>query len=456
VYPSPIIGCTATNDAQISLATVVVSWVILGLLLVLLVFAYPAMRAKFHDSFDLTHRFLGWTSVALVWEMALFFRPPPPPPAPTSFSPPTSDLIAHFENTVVEPIQEALNALRIWFQEANEENDPIRAISQRHHFTTRLLELFEDDEPQPLWSILYPPSRFQDNLLKQLQFIRTGVDNLANNNLNNTTPPAHTADVIPTLAAMEANIVSLQEKTLTSLKSYADAAKAPTPKPPPSSPPPTKTAQPKPTAKKNSLPQAVICVKGKIDNKSRPSFTNIVTNLNKSLHDHPKHSHVRVVGVKWTASSNLVVRAQAPSPASLVSALKAVQASIVDDQLKISDIIPNARWSRMTLSHVFTGKDSDSPAFSPEAIHEELSTYNPTYSLLTIRQLPSWIRNPKNFSDGQISSITFAFEDPDGSKARQLAGSSLTAFGNLRCTLKTWITPKNSQQKAQQPAAADH
>ncbi|KAF9789294.1 hypothetical protein BJ322DRAFT_1105154 [Thelephora terrestris] len=191
---------------------------------------------------------------------------------------------------------------------------------------------------------------FQDNLLKQLQFIHTGVDNLANNNLNNTTPPTHTADVIPTLAAMEANIVSLQEKSLTSLKSYANAAK--------------------PTAKKNPFPQAVICVKGKIDNNSHSSFTNIVTNLNKYLHDHPKHSHVCVVGVKWTASSNLVVRAQAPSPTSLVSALKAVQASIVDDQLKISDIIPNVRWSQMTLSHVFTSKDSDSPAFSPEAIHD--------------------------------------------------------------------------------------
>ncbi|KAF9783544.1 hypothetical protein BJ322DRAFT_1219846 [Thelephora terrestris] len=59
--------------SPISLATVVVSWVILGLLLVLLVFAYPAMRAKFHDSFDLTHRFLGWTSVALVWAQIVLF-----------------------------------------------------------------------------------------------------------------------------------------------------------------------------------------------------------------------------------------------------------------------------------------------------------------------------------------------------------------------------------------------
>lgn len=39
----------------------------------MLVFAYPAMRAKLHDSFDLTHRFLGWTALALVWAQIVLF-----------------------------------------------------------------------------------------------------------------------------------------------------------------------------------------------------------------------------------------------------------------------------------------------------------------------------------------------------------------------------------------------
>ena len=71
---------------------------------------------------------------------------------------------------------------------------------------------------------------------------------------------------------------------------------------------------------------------------------------------------------------------------------------------------------------------------------------NPNYALLTIRQLPSWLRNPRTFKDGQISSISFAFEDHDGSTARRLAGTTLTAFGNLRCTLKAWEPKKSTKE----------
>ena len=213
---------------------------------------------------------------------------------------------------------------------------------------------------------------------------------------------------------MEANIVALQEETLASLKSYADAAKVPAPKPPPPTPTP-KPTQPKLPNKKNTLPQVVIQFKGHIESKNCPSFVDLVTKLNESLHKNHKHSHVCVVGVKWTASSNLVVRTQAPSPTALVLALKAVQATLITDLLIIRDIILNTRWSCMTLSHVYTGKEPDLSPHTSETLHEELSTHNPTYAALTIRQSPSWIRDPKKFTDGQISSISFAFEDPDGS-----------------------------------------
>jgi hypothetical protein len=50
-----------------------------------------------------------------------------------------------------------------------------------------------------------------------------------------------------------------------------------------------------------------------------------------------------VVGVKWTATSNLLVCTQAPSPSALVTALKVVQAALINDDeyLVIKDIIPN-------------------------------------------------------------------------------------------------------------------
>ncbi|KAG5639219.1 hypothetical protein H0H81_005698, partial [Sphagnurus paluster] len=52
---------------QTSVATVGVTYAILGLLLGILAFAYPSVRAKFHDSFEVSHRFMGWTATALVW-----------------------------------------------------------------------------------------------------------------------------------------------------------------------------------------------------------------------------------------------------------------------------------------------------------------------------------------------------------------------------------------------------
>ena len=193
---------------------------------------------------------------------------------------------------------------------------------------------------------------------------------------------------------------------------------------------------------------------GRINPKDRPSFTDLVPRLNNALHALPKFSHVRVVGVKWTQASNLLVRAQAPSPQVLVAALEAVRLVLIDDQMIINDIIPNARWSCVTLSHIFTGKGSDSAAHSPKTIHEELVTHNPSYASLTIRQLPSWIRDPKSFKDGQVSSVAFAFEDHDGSRATRLLGSSLTAFGNLRCSIKAWAPhPKKNPQKDQPPPA---
>lgn len=164
--------------------------------------------------------------------MALSFQPPPPPLAPNTFVPPTSDLINHFEKSVIEPFSRALDNLKIWFQEAKEDEDLIQTLSQKYHFTTHLLELFGDKDPWPLWPILYPPSRFEENLLRQLQFIHNGVDNLHNPNntiLPTPSPSVPTADVAPMIASMEENITALQEKTLVSLKSYADAAKTSAP-----------------------------------------------------------------------------------------------------------------------------------------------------------------------------------------------------------------------------------
>ncbi|OCH91206.1 hypothetical protein OBBRIDRAFT_812254 [Obba rivulosa] len=55
------------RNEQTSVATLTISYVILVLLVGMVIFAYPAFRTKQHDSFEATHRFAGWTAVALVW-----------------------------------------------------------------------------------------------------------------------------------------------------------------------------------------------------------------------------------------------------------------------------------------------------------------------------------------------------------------------------------------------------
>ncbi|KAG5636268.1 hypothetical protein H0H81_008603 [Sphagnurus paluster] len=48
-------------------ATVLVSYIILTLLFGIIVFAHPTLRKKFHNTFEATHRFLGWSAIFLVW-----------------------------------------------------------------------------------------------------------------------------------------------------------------------------------------------------------------------------------------------------------------------------------------------------------------------------------------------------------------------------------------------------
>jgi hypothetical protein len=49
------------------LAVIIISWIIVALLLAIVITAYPTFRQRFHNRFELTHRFSGWTALALFW-----------------------------------------------------------------------------------------------------------------------------------------------------------------------------------------------------------------------------------------------------------------------------------------------------------------------------------------------------------------------------------------------------
>ena len=50
-----------------SAATLALSCTSLLLLVAMVLFAYPALRKRYHDVFEFTHRFSGWTALMLVW-----------------------------------------------------------------------------------------------------------------------------------------------------------------------------------------------------------------------------------------------------------------------------------------------------------------------------------------------------------------------------------------------------
>jgi len=55
------------TEKKVSVATVAITYVILLLLFAIVLFAYPKFRQLFHDRFERSHRFMGWTVTALVW-----------------------------------------------------------------------------------------------------------------------------------------------------------------------------------------------------------------------------------------------------------------------------------------------------------------------------------------------------------------------------------------------------
>jgi hypothetical protein len=61
-----LMSWTFIHEASV-LSISVVAWCLLLLLAAILLLSYPGMRARYHNTFEMTHRFLGWLSIALFW-----------------------------------------------------------------------------------------------------------------------------------------------------------------------------------------------------------------------------------------------------------------------------------------------------------------------------------------------------------------------------------------------------
>ncbi|KAF1849068.1 uncharacterized protein K460DRAFT_280950 [Cucurbitaria berberidis CBS 394.84] len=66
-----VLSWTSMKETSLTFPVIVITWMILLLLISILMLAFPIIRAKYHDTFELTHRFLGWTSIGLFWAQLL-------------------------------------------------------------------------------------------------------------------------------------------------------------------------------------------------------------------------------------------------------------------------------------------------------------------------------------------------------------------------------------------------
>ena len=100
--------------------------------------------------------------------------------------------------------------------------------------------------------------------------------------------------------------------------------------------------------------------------------------------------------------------------------------------------------SRLVTAHfvavtVPTGVTGDTVAHTPAAIHDQLLKENPSYCRLWITQLPTWVWCLDLYGPGSSSSVTFAFEDPDGSLLTSLLSSWFFFLFGVQSTLRKWI-----------------
>lgn len=63
----------AQGIGSISLMNISIPYLIVGILILMIIMAKPSIRARYHDNFELMHRFGGWSSLVLFWIHTIVF-----------------------------------------------------------------------------------------------------------------------------------------------------------------------------------------------------------------------------------------------------------------------------------------------------------------------------------------------------------------------------------------------
>ena len=168
----------------------------------------------------------------------------------------------------------------------------------------------------------------------------------------------------------------------------------------------------------------------------------ISDNINRELASIPTAKGLQVIGSHWNNSGNCILTFPHHTTLSLIQDhLPSIRKAMgLPAHQTISHDAP---WSKIILSGVFARTHRDEPVYSGETLREALLR-NPAISRLNITQYPRWVR-PSEFIDGFKSSISFAFEDPDGSNLKSLLKTNLFMFG-APVRAKRWVEKPRLRQ----------
>jgi len=171
---------------------------------------------------------------------------------------------------------------------------------------------------------------------------------------------------------------------------------------------------------------------------------------------------VQLVAIRWTAKGNLVITGgPAATPHTLQLAAPHISISLpfllsLPTNSPPLQPRPNTKWSKILINGVPTGVSNDRSPLTPDECHAVLAASNPSYVTLSIMQKPSWVCSPSSYLPGAVSSLSVAFEDPDGSKLKVLlAERYLYALGNRASVIK-WKYHQKNRKDNSKPTAGQH
>jgi hypothetical protein len=153
----------------------------------------------------------------------------------------------------------------------------------------------------------------------------------------------------------------------------------------------------------------------------------ISSRINAKLSMIPSAKGLSILGSHWNASGNCVLTFPPQTSTKLIEEhFPAIRNAMGLNKNQV--ISRDTPWSKVTLRAVYARDSPSSNVYSEDDLLTSLMA-NPVMSKIKITQMPRWVRCPEDI-DGFKSSISFAFEDPDGQLIKLILKTQLFMFGS--------------------------